>query len=166
MTILHWTPDLNTGIEEIDRQHRRIVYYINELNTQIKKPDQAMLAKVVAAVVDYTESHFAFEEAMLKQAGYEFTELHMKVHRLFINRINNIKQRFEDGQNVAEELHQVLSRWLFGHIRTEDHGYCHDVKIYLQSQASAIELGELETLLPELDEPEEKKGWLQRLMGR
>lgn len=166
MKYLHWTPDLNTGIEEIDRQHRRIVHYINELNKQIKNPDHSALAKVVAAVVEYTESHFAFEESLLKQAGYEFTELHIKVHRLFIARINNIKQRFEAGQNVAEELHQVLSRWLFNHIRTEDHGYCIDVKQYLESQASEAELGELETLLPALDASEDKKGWLARLMGR
>ena len=31
MAILNWVSDLNTGIEEIDRQHRRIVDYIKAL---------------------------------------------------------------------------------------------------------------------------------------
>lgn len=31
MAILAWVPELDTGIDEIDRQHRRIVDYINKL---------------------------------------------------------------------------------------------------------------------------------------
>ena len=32
MAVLQWVEDLNTGIEEIDIQHRRIVDYINRLH--------------------------------------------------------------------------------------------------------------------------------------
>ena len=32
MAYINWTSDLDTGIQEIDVQHRRIVDYINRLN--------------------------------------------------------------------------------------------------------------------------------------
>lgn len=169
MTRLLWSPDLDTGIAEIDRQHRRIVEYINSLYEQRSNPDRSALARVIADTVEYTQSHFAFEEHLLEQAGYEFTDLHKKVHQLFIRRISTIKARFDGGENVAEELHQVLSRWLFSHIRTEDHGYCTNVKAYLRErskQNTQTEDAELEALLPQNDAPELKKGWLQRLFGR
>ena len=33
MAYLHWSSDLDTGIDVIDKQHQRIVDYLNELNT-------------------------------------------------------------------------------------------------------------------------------------
>lgn len=169
MAHLIWSSDLDTGIAEIDRQHQRIVEYINNLYDQRRNPDRAALAQVIADTVEYTQSHFAFEEHLLEQAGYPFTDLHKKVHQLFIRRLGAIKARFEAGENVADELHQMLSRWLFSHIRTEDHGYCTAVKAYLHKRAEQShwpEDTEFETLLAKNDLPELKKGWLQRLLGR
>jgi len=34
---IEWTNDLNTGIDVIDSQHKRIVDYINELERAIKQ---------------------------------------------------------------------------------------------------------------------------------
>lgn len=170
MTHLVWSSDLDTGIPEIDRQHQRIVEYINTLYEQRSSPDRAALAQVIADTVEYTQSHFAFEEQLLVQAGYAFTSVHQKVHQLFIRRLSDIKARFERGENVADELHQVLSRWLFSHIRTEDHAYSPHVKAYLHERAQqknrAAEDAQLEALLPRHDRAELKKSWLQRLLGR
>ncbi|PWW45560.1 bacteriohemerythrin [Melaminivora alkalimesophila] len=171
MAHIVWTPDLNTGIAEIDRQHRRIVDYINMLHEQRRLADRAALAAVIADVVDYTESHFAFEEELLEQAGYEFLGLHRKVHSLFIRRIGTVKARFEAGEDVADELHEILSNWLIRHIRTEDHGYKEQVKAYLAQRGEAAETAsaenaDFEALLPGLGQRMQKKGWLARLFAR
>ncbi len=31
-TFLHWTSDLDTGIEQVDEQHKILVKYINEMH--------------------------------------------------------------------------------------------------------------------------------------
>ena len=59
MAILNWTSDLDTGIAEIDNQHRRIVDYINRLNELRHTHDRAGLSDVIGEMVDYTMSHFA-----------------------------------------------------------------------------------------------------------
>ena len=128
MAILNWTSDLDTGIAEIDNQHRRIVDYINRLNELRHTHDRAGLSDVIAEMVDYTMSHFAFEESLMENAGYLFSGPHKKVHDLFVRKVAEMQSRFEGGEDVTEELHGMLSRWLFNHIRNEDHGYVDSAK--------------------------------------
>ena len=135
MAYLTWTNNLDTGIEVIDGQHRRIVDYINQLHEARLTENRKVIQKVIDDMVDYTISHFGFEETLIEDAGYEFTRPHKRVHELFIKRVNEYKQRFESGENVTEELHSLLSRWLFNHILNDDAAYVKAVKISLNMLA-------------------------------
>lgn len=123
-----WTPDLNTGIDVIDRQHQRILDYINQLEETKQHNDRVMIKQILEDLVDYTQSHFAFEESLQEEAGYKYAKPHQKVHQLFIRRINEYQERFALGQNITEELHQVLVSWLINHIRRDDADYVGAVK--------------------------------------
>ena len=123
MAYLKWTKDLDTGIDVIDGQHRQIVDYINQLHDAKVTENEQVISKVLGDTIEYTVSHFGFEETLLEDAGYEFIRPHKKVHELFIKRINEYKQRFDSGEDVAEELLDLLSRWLFSHIRNDDAAY-------------------------------------------
>ena len=48
MEYLHWVPELDTGIAEIDTQHRRIVDYINKLRNLRESHDRQGLSDVTA----------------------------------------------------------------------------------------------------------------------
>ena len=169
MAILAWVPELDTGIDEIDRQHRRIVDYINKLYELRESPDREALGDVIGEMVDYTLSHFVFEETLIENAGYMFAGPHKKVHELFTGRVSEMQTRFDAGEDVAAELHGMLSRWLFNHIRNEDHGYVDAAKTYLR-MARGNEQAERERLkaelLQELEQRQQKKGWLARLLSR
>ena len=169
MALLQWVPELDTGIAEIDTQHKRIVDYINKLHELRDSPDRAALADVIAEMVDYTISHFAFEESMMENAGYLFSGPHKKVHELFTRKVAEMKTRFDIGEDVTGELHGMLSRWLFNHIRNEDHGYIDSVKAYLRMTSKQREADKAELkaeLLQELAARQNgKKGWFARLFG-
>jgi hemerythrin len=169
MAILAWVPELDTGIDEIDRQHRRIVDYINKLYELRESPDRQALGDVIGEMVDYTLSHFVFEETLIENAGYMFAGPHKKVHELFTRRVSEMQTRFDAGEDVAAELHGMLSRWLFNHIRNEDHGYVDAATTYLR-MARGNEQAERERLkaelLQELEQRQQKKGWLARLLSR
>lgn len=128
MTHLKWTSDLNTGIEVIDNQHRRIVDYINALHDASLTQNRGEIAKVLEQLVEYTLSHFAFEEEMQAEAGYPFVKAHQKVHQLFVRRVSEFKQRFERGEDIAEPLLSLLRTWLINHIRRDDADYVGLVK--------------------------------------
>ena len=169
MDFLHWVPELDTGIAEIDTQHRRIVDYINRLLELRETHNREGLSDVIAEMVDYTMSHFAFEEALIENAGYMFAGPHKKVHELFTRKVAEMQSRFDAGEDVTAELHGMLSRWLFNHIRNEDHGYIDSVKAYQRMAGKQRDADKAELkaeLLQELAARQHgKKGWFARLFG-
>ncbi len=127
MTI-KWTDDLNTGIDVIDKQHMRIVDYINDLENAHQKQDMETIGRVLDDLVDYTLSHFAFEESLQEEAGYKYCKPHKKVHELFVRRVNEYLERFKLGDDVTAEIHKLLSSWLINHIKRDDADYVAAVK--------------------------------------
>ncbi|PUD98123.1 MAG: hypothetical protein C3L25_13445 [Candidatus Sedimenticola endophacoides] len=128
MAHLEWSNSLDTGISVIDEQHKRIVDYINELYDAQQTLDKRRVGEVIDELVDYTVSHFAFEESLMEQAGYPFLEPHKKVHGLFVKKVTKFVDRFEAGEDVAGELLTMLQRWLINHIRNEDGDYTEIVR--------------------------------------
>jgi len=124
--LLTWTPDLSVGIDVIDSQHKRIVEYINLLHEARIRGDRDAIARVIEEMVDYTLSHFSFEESMMEQAHYRFLKPHQRVHELFVRRVNEFQQRFKLGEDVAvvaADMQNALVTWLMNHIKREDMDY-------------------------------------------
>lgn len=128
MAKIEWTSDLDTGIQVIDNQHRRIVDYINNLYHAIEHHSNAEVEEVIDELVDYTLSHFTFEENLMEEAGYPFVNAHKKVHELFVKRVGSFQQRFKVGEDVGEELLHMLKAWLINHIRNDDADYSEIVR--------------------------------------
>jgi hemerythrin len=169
MAHLVWKTELNTGIHEIDTQHQRIVQYINALGDARLTNDQAAVGKILGETIDYTASHFAFEEAMIEDAGYSFVGPHRKVHEIFVRRVVDFRARVERGEDVLAELHDMLSRWLFNHILHEDGAYVPTVKAHLQVTESSAEKIVREQVRKDVQQGragvQANQGWLRRLFA-
>jgi hemerythrin len=137
MTLL-WTPDLELGIGVIDSQHQRIVEYINQVDHARQTASAAELAEVLDELVDYTLSHFAFEETLMEEAGYPFIKAHKKVHQLFTKRVDAFQQRSKAGEDVTEELLHVLKAWLVNHIKRDDKDYSEIVRANADAAAERV----------------------------
>ncbi len=128
---LIWQDSLNTGIDIIDSQHQRIVEMINNLQVAQGSGSRSATAEVIDEMVDYTLSHFAFEEELMEEAGYPFCAAHKRVHEVFARRVSELRMRFQAGEDVVDEMRNMLSRWLFNHIRADDKAYAEQVKQHL-----------------------------------
>jgi hemerythrin len=128
MAYLHWSSDLNTGIEVIDKQHKRIVDYLNELNDANDRSDRQATNHVMNELVDYTLTHFAFEEELQERSNYPFVRAHKRVHDIFTKRVAEFQKRAAAGENVAPELLSMLKIWLVNHIKGDDADYADSVK--------------------------------------
>ncbi len=128
MAYLHWSSDLDTGIDVIDKQHRRIVDYLNELNDANDSGDTSVTNRVLKQLVDYTLTHFAFEEELQEKANYPFLKAHKRVHEIFTKRVAEFQQRAEAGENVAPEVLSMLKIWLVNHIKGDDADYAESVR--------------------------------------
>lgn len=150
MAPLLWQDDLDTGIEVIDDQHRRIASMINRLDQASAGAPARVAAEVIDELVDYTLSHFAFEEALMEEAGYPFCAAHKRAHEVFTRRVGEYRMRFQAGEDVVDELKSMLTRWLSNHIRNDDRAYSAQVRRHLDRFAREHEQG----------------GWLARTVKR
>lgn len=123
-----WTGDLDTGIEAIDQQHRKMVDFINELEVAIQQKDTAAVGRVLGALEEYCRLHFAFEEGLQLQVGYKYAKSHKAVHEVFIKRLARYRERHNAGEDVGTPLHGMLTTWLLLHIKREDKEFVPDVK--------------------------------------
>jgi hemerythrin len=146
--------EYQTGIHVVDQQHQRLVNMVNVLDDVRKAPyqnfDQKQLAvgEIVTEMIEYTITHFASEEALQEDANYKYLDAHKRIHALLVQRAGEYKERWASGEDIADELYDVLSRWLFNHIRNDDCAFAPAVKARMK----------------ELDKQD--SGWFERLVGR
>lgn len=136
-----WESSLDTGIEIIDEQHRRIVDYINALHNAISTKDIDMVSNILDQLIDYTVSHFSFEESLMQNHGYMHTEAHKKVHDMFTARIQNYRKELDEGKDISRKLLNDLKVWLTSHIKSEDSDYVKVVKTKVEKSWVSKTLG-------------------------
>lgn len=133
MAYMEWTQDLESGIPVIDAQHKRIVDYINELSTACQTGNDKETQNVIEGLLDYTITHFQFEEDLQEKAGYPFLKAHRRIHEIFMKKVATIRERSAKGEDIAYELLDLLNGWLASHIKSEDRDYVESVKALTDS---------------------------------
>ncbi len=123
-----WTDDLNTGIEEVDSQNRRLGEFINILAEGVVAGDREKAGYVLEELLDFSVNNFLFEEKLMEEAGYEFHGAHERVHELFIKKLAEFRGRYANGDDVAEELLTMLKGWVANHVKREDKDYVASVR--------------------------------------
>lgn len=133
-----WDPALDLGIESIDIQHRRIVDNINRLHMAQMMSDRDKVREVLIDLIDYTKTHFTFEEELMEKSGYPALESHKGLHKAFIARIKKRSQEHISGQDVTQQLTADLKSWLLSHIKKDDREYAPFVLRSLDKNSSWI----------------------------
>jgi hemerythrin len=127
MALMSWTKDLESGITVIDDQHKRIVDFINELDDACRTGNTDETNHVMEGLLNYTVTHFEFEERLQEKAGYQYLKAHQRIHELFMKKVAAFRERAGKGEDVAPELLILLQGWLVNHIKGEDRDYVESV---------------------------------------
>ncbi|MCG6863346.1 MAG: bacteriohemerythrin [Chromatiaceae bacterium] len=122
-----WDTSLSVGIDVIDAQHRRIIDYLNELEVAKESADRDTVSEVLAGLIDYTRTHFLFEEELMTQAGYTLSDEHKATHDAFTAQMINYVRQHESGRDVTRKLMSDLRIWLTNHIKRDDKDYARSV---------------------------------------
>jgi len=136
-----WDDTYNTDIEVIDKQHRQIIDYINQLHIAISTDDKESIDRVFDSLFNYCVSHFSFEEKLMAEHGYKHTEAHHMVHKSFTESILRYKSEWDLGKDVSRRLLNDLKIWLIAHIQKEDQYYAEEIRNKLDKGWIATTLG-------------------------
>ncbi|NCP39285.1 MAG: bacteriohemerythrin [Rhodoferax sp.] len=118
-----WNPLMETGIAEVDAQHRVLVGMLNRLADQhVHGANEQDVTTVLAELANYADYHFRTEEAVWQAdlAGDTWLEEHARIHQKFFAHIAKLREGGRDFKTVIDELFDYLTRWLIGHILGDD----------------------------------------------
>jgi hemerythrin len=113
------------GIEQVDREHRRLFEIAGRVHDGLLLADSDAAfdsaRAAVAELLDYTETHFASEEALMAAAGFPDLAAHQALHRALMAQARDMEMRVELGERqVPVELNRFITRWLIDHIEAND----------------------------------------------
>jgi hemerythrin-like metal-binding protein len=131
MPLFIWKPSYETGIAEIDNDHRLLVGIINELYEAMKQGHgYEILTQTIDRLVDYANRHFEAEESFMRISRYPHQEAHVREHRLLQQKVEEMERerRASKGPSAAELL-TFLCDWLRDHVTTVDK----ELGIYLKN---------------------------------
>ena len=125
LEIFPWNESFDTGLTEIDNQHKKLVELLNQLSShlayQFKSPTMDEIFNELTA---YAVLHFNTEETIWQQyfIDDDWYNAHKVTHANFINDVLAIKANANDASynEVIEKIVLFLSHWLAFHIIETD----------------------------------------------
>ncbi|MCP5500069.1 MAG: hemerythrin family protein [Leptospiraceae bacterium] len=122
MEKIRWEKRYETGIERIDKQHRKLVELTSELveATESGKA-RRIIVDVLKSLIYYTKTHFVDEEKIMQEVGFPEYEAHKEEHEEFIKRVHESTIDLIQGHSVPSiKLTEFLFSWLVDHILIHD----------------------------------------------
>lgn len=118
---LHWTQDLSVGVSEIDDDHKKLFELFHEawLLSQ-KQTDNASLSSLAAELIEYTQSHFKREEAIMAASAYPYCENHFAIHEQLIKQLTQQYYLLIKEQKSAKDFMLFLNDGFIEHIKETD----------------------------------------------
>ena len=119
---LVWNPEWDTGVEQIDQQHRQLLDHFDQVLRALKVTGQDRLfGNLLAFLADYVEHHFSSEEALMVEVCFPDLTRHRAIHDEMRARVRTLLEDYETSSDLATfELLEFLTHWLIDHISVED----------------------------------------------
>ena len=123
MSKLQWRTEFETGVPEIDHEHRELIDWINRTLAASSAPDVARDGVVVLLGEIYAKisAHFALEERVMKDRNYDQFAQHKRDHERLLDDIRDIMDEYESGAALdPDRFANRMTDWFGEHFRTQD----------------------------------------------
>lgn len=125
LEIFPWDNNFNTGLPNVDKQHRKLVDLLNLLASNVAfGSENKVLDTIFDELSEYAVYHFETEELDWREyLGNDYAVIeHEKKHQSFIQEVVDLKKSLEIKplSEVAEETLGFLASWLASHILESD----------------------------------------------
>ena len=117
------TADLQTGIEEIDNQHRKLLSWANFITFDDADATDQKVTEALGNLLDYVSYHFRTEEEAMDRYDYDKVDKHKKQHHRLANEVTGLFSRSkgkEAEEGTLAELQYLFTDWIKLHIMEWD----------------------------------------------
>lgn len=118
-----WSDLFETGIAEIDEQHRHLVDLINYLGRDAESATPEHIDQSLQVLAEYTVLHFQTEENLMTagQVAADHADHHRDTHQRFIRQVTEWLAHRGRPQGIGlQQLLEFLANWLVFHILGDD----------------------------------------------
>ncbi len=122
MSYLEWKAEYSVGIDSMDVEHRKMMGLINTVYAELEgRRDADAIEDFLGEVHSTISSHFALEERIMREAGYEEYVEHKNDHEALLDQILDMMDAsFQDTEKGLALLEANLSSWFGKHFSTFD----------------------------------------------
>lgn len=124
---IQWNDAMQTGVTEMDAQHRILVDTLAEATEKLSgEADARLFDRITRDLLAYAIYHFSTEEKLMQEHGYadaapEDAAAHLAQHRQFSQRVVALRDEAANGRHESRDaLLAFLRDWLVNHILTTD----------------------------------------------
>ncbi|RFF28385.1 MULTISPECIES: bacteriohemerythrin [unclassified Wenzhouxiangella] len=121
--IFPWSKHFETGIADIDQQHRRLVSLLNQVaSAAVDDSTDINLDELLDELTAYAHYHFEDEEALWARylEGEKVLADHRKYHSGFVEKVGELYQSRKCRRETLHEILSFLTHWLARHILQND----------------------------------------------
>ncbi|MFN3638836.1 MAG: bacteriohemerythrin [Chloroherpetonaceae bacterium] len=120
MKRFEWTPELSTGVNAIDVQHKELMHAINDLGENLELGNGiAAIKKTVSFLKYYSDWQFNQEQDCAAKSICPIVENNKQARAQFIQMLDKLSQDLRESDNpesIAKEAHNNLSKWFEEHV--------------------------------------------------
>ena len=122
---VEWKDDYSVGIDSIDQQHKKLLNLINQLQTAVDySTGDEFEREALDELVDYTKTHFIYEEGLMRDNDYPDFEPHKAQHEKMFKKVGEVLAEYEqDHETAMSNAAEYLKDWLINHINGTDKEY-------------------------------------------
>jgi hemerythrin len=159
MESFHWDKHFETGLAEVDKQHRHLVDVINrfgDLLSQLEGVSFSDIEAVFNELAEYAQYHFKEEEVMMAQEGLDarYVAHHVQLHVNFLQELSRMREGVSpQNPDAAKPLLKFLTYWLAFHILGTDQSMARQVRAIQAGQKSADAFSSEEVMKEGATEP-------------
>lgn len=113
--------ELQTGVDEMDREHALELQIVRAIQKALASGDRSEIPQLLEKLEDFTNAHFLAEQLLMRLHAYPGYEAHQQEHDGLMEELKGLTQALldDDGADPAQAA-QSLERWLITHIQSED----------------------------------------------
>lgn len=123
MALIDWRKEFETGVEEVDHEHKELIDLLNtlheKLGTDVSREEvRGFLGDVFTSI----SSHFALEETVMRKHKYDEYQAHKSEHEQLLDDLRDIMDAFEANEalDYKSTLADAVRDWFVNHFKTKD----------------------------------------------